>query len=96
MILDEGESGFFYPKIYLVKLDDDESSLKLGDRWWSDEQENRLIFLFFEPCGSLEDWMISEVFLLMISWEDKSKVLLGPDVFFNELGNEVEGIQSLK
>ena len=34
--------------------------------------------------------MISNVFLLLISWEEKSKVLLVPNIFF-ELGNELEG-----
>ena len=39
-----------------------------------------MISLVFKLGGGLEDRMISEVFLLMILWEEKSKVLLGPDV----------------
>ena len=53
--------------------------------WWSAEQEN--FFLVFKVCGGLDDRMIFEVFLLMISWEDKSKVFLDPDIFFNDSGN---------
>ena len=74
-----------------MKLDDEESSLKLGEWWWSDEKENRLIFLVFETRGSLEDMIISRVFMLMISWEEKSNVFLGPEILFNELGDELEG-----
>ena len=79
----EGEfSVLLYPKISLVILDDEESSLKCYEWRWSDEQENRLIFLDFEVCGILEDVMISEVFLLIILWDDKSKFLLSPEIFF--------------
>ena len=88
MILDEGESRvLFHPNISLVNLDDEESSFKLVGWSLSDEQENKLIFLSFEECGSLEDIMISEGFLLMILWEDKSKILLVPEIFFYELGH---------
>ena len=31
--------------------------------------------------------MILEVFFLDISWEEKSKVLLGPEIFFNDSGD---------
>ena len=31
--------------------------------------------------------MIFEVLLLMISQEEKSKVLMDPDIFFNDLGD---------
>ena len=34
--------------------------------------------------------MISEVFLLIVLWEDESKVSLGPKIFF-ELHDETEG-----
>ena len=84
MILDEGASRVLLcPKIYLVKLDDEESSLKWSKWWWIDGQENILIFLVFKAGGGLEDMMSSEDFLIMISWEDESKVTLGPDVLFN-------------
>ena len=43
------------------------------------------IFLVFEIGGGLEDRMISKVFLLIISWEEKSKVLLSPEIFFDGL-----------
>ena len=62
--------------------------MKWGEWWWSDEQENRLI-LVFESGRYLEDRMIYEVFLLMILWEYKSKVLLDPKIFF-ELSDEIE------
>ena len=92
MILDGGKSGgFLDPNVCLVKLDDVESSLKWGEWWWSEEQENICIFLVFQARGSLEDRMISEIFLLIILWEDKSKFLLGAKIFFNELVDEVEG-----
>ena len=32
--------------------------------------------------------MIFEVFLSMISWEEKSNVLLHPDIFFVDLGDQ--------
>ena len=41
--------------------------------------------------GDLEDMMIFEVFLTIISLEDKSKVFLGPEIFFDMLENEIEG-----
>ena len=50
----------------------------------------RMIFSVFKSGGDLEDRMRFEVLLLMILWEEKSKVLLGPDIFF-ELGDEIEG-----
>ena len=31
--------------------------------------------------------MMFKVFLLKNSWEDKSKKLMGPDIFFNDLGH---------
>ena len=34
-----------------------ELSLGLGEWWWSDDQESRLIFLVFKTCGDLEDRM---------------------------------------
>ena len=45
-----------------------------------------LIFLVFKAGGSLEDRMTSEVFWLIILWEDESKVLFGTKIFF-ELGD---------
>ena len=90
MILDKGESGVLLdPKIYLLKLDDEESSLKWGELWWSDYQENILVFLVFESVRELEDRISSEVFLLMILWKEKSKFLLCPEIFF-ELDYEIE------
>ena len=81
MILDEDEHKVLLdPKISLVKLDDEESSLKWGKWWWSDGQEKMMIFLVFKAGGGLEDRMSSEVFLLKILWEEKSKVLY--DFFF--------------
>ena len=89
MILDEGKSRVLLnPKISSLKLDDGESSLKWCEWWLGDGKEN--FFLAFEEGGGLEDRMISNVFLLLISWEEKSKVLLGPEILF-ELGNEIEG-----
>ena len=68
MILDEGKCRvLFYPKISLVKSDDEELSLKQGE--WSYGQE--IFSLFFKVGGGLEDRMIFEVFLFMISWEEK-------------------------
>ena len=54
-----------------------------------DGQEN--CFLAFEEGGCLEAIMISNVFLLLISWEEKPKFLLGPKIYF-ELGDKLEGI----
>ena len=89
MILDEGESmGLLDPKIYLVKLDDEGSSLKINKWRWSDGKENMLIFLVFKVVRGLEDMIISEVFLLIILWEEKS-IFLVPDVFF-ELDDEID------
>ena len=82
MILDEGESRVLLdPKISLAKLDDKESCMKWGKWWWSDGQENMLIFSVFKAGGGLENIISSEFFLLIIFWEDKSKVLLGPEIF---------------
>ena len=53
-----------------------------------DGQEN--FFLALEEGRDLENRMISNVFLLLISWEEKSMVLLGPKIFF-ELGDALEG-----
>ena len=65
MILDEGKYRVLLdPKIYLVNLDDEESSLKRFEWWLDDGQEN--FFLAFEEGGGLEDRMISKGFLLMI------------------------------
>ena len=87
MILDESKSRILLnPKISSLKLDDRESSLKWCE-WWLDDEKN--IFLAFEEGRGLEERIISNVFLLLISWEDKSKVLLGPKVYF-ELGDESE------
>ena len=91
MILDEGESrDLLDTNVSLVKLDDEVSSLKRSEWRWSDGKENVLIFLFFKAGRGLEDRMISEVFLLIILWEDESKVLLGPNIFF-KLSYEIEG-----
>ena len=75
------------PNIYSLKLDDEESSLKWYERWLDRGQENA--FMSFEEGRGLEDRMISKVFFLLISWQDKSKVLLGPTILF-ELGDELE------
>ena len=72
-------------KISLVKSYDEESYLKQGELLRSDGQEN--VSLAFKVGRGLEDRMIFEVLLLMISWEEKSKVFLGPDIFFNDLGD---------
>ena len=73
MILDEGKSRVLLdPKIYLVKLDDDESSLKWCEWWLGYGKENVSCF---------------EVFLLMISWKEKSKALMDPNISFDDLGN---------
>ena len=37
--------------------------------------------------GGFEDRMIFEDFLLTILWEEKSKMLSGPEIFFNDLGD---------
>ena len=73
------------PNISLVKLDDEESSLKWCEWWLGYGQEN--VSLVFEIGGGFKDRMLFKVFLLSISWEDKSKVLLHPDVFFNDSGD---------
>ena len=46
----------------------------------------------FLSTHSLWAWdkIISNVFLLLISWEEKSKVMLGPKIL-SELGDEIEG-----
>ena len=46
-----------------------------------------LILLVFKSGEGLEDNISSECLLLMIFREDKSKVLLGPEIFF-ELEDE--------
>ena len=71
-----------------MKLDDEASSLKKGENWLNDGKAN--ISLVFEVGRGLEDRIISKVFLLIMSWKCKSKVLLGPDIFF-ELEDEIEG-----
>ena len=82
--MDEGKFRVLMdPNISLVELDDEESDLKWCEWWLVDGKENE--FLVFEVCRSSEDRMISEAFLLMISWEEKSKVFMGPKIFFNEL-----------
>ena len=43
--------------------------------------------MVFEVGRGFEDRMIDEVFLLTILWEEKIKALLGPKIFFNDLGN---------
>ena len=48
------------------------------------------VFLVFEEGRGLEDMMVSKVFLLLISREEKSKTLLGPNIFF-ESCDEIEG-----
>ena len=48
-----------------------------------------LILLVFKVGGGLEDRIISEVLLLIILWEHKSKVLFVPDIFF-ELDDEID------
>ena len=89
MILDEEKSRVLLnAKISSLKLNDVESSLKWCEWWFDDGKEN--VFLDFEKGGGLEDRMISNGFLLLISWEDKSNVLLGPNIFF-ELGDELKG-----
>ena len=73
MILDEDKSRVLLnPKISSLKLDDEESSLKRREWMLDDGQEN--FYLDFEEGRDLEDRMISKFFLLMISWEEKSKV----------------------
>ena len=86
MIVDEGESVVLLnPNIYSMKLHDEESSFKWGEWCWSDDQEHRLILLAFGSCGYLE-YRTSSDFFLMILWEGKTKVLLGPGILF-ELGD---------
>ena len=53
-----------------------------------DKKEN--VFLVFEEGHGLEDKMICKVFFLMISREEKSKVLLSYEIFF-QLEDEIEG-----
>ena len=53
-----------------------------------DGQENA--FLAFEEGRSLEDRMLFDFFLTIVFWEDESKFLFGPNIFF-ELGDELEG-----
>ena len=53
-----------------------------------DGQENCL--LAFEEGGDLEDRLIFEVFLTIVLWEDESKVLLGPKIFFDGLEDKIE------
>ena len=53
-----------------------------------DGQEN--VFLAFEEGRGLEHRMISKVFLLLISLEENSKVLLGPEIFFDGLEDKIE------
>ena len=90
MILDEGKSRVLLnPKISSLKLDDNESSLKWCE-WWLDEGQEK-VFLVFEEGRSWKDSNIPNIFLLLISWEEKSKVLLGPKIFFG-LGDELEGV----
>ena len=62
--------------------------MKCCEWWLNDGQEK--IFLVFEIGGGLEDRMISKVFFIIISWEEKSKVVLSPEIFF-ELEDEIEG-----
>ena len=89
MILDEGKSRVLLnPKISSLKLDDGESSLKWCE-WWFDEGKEKVSLVFEEGRG-WEDRMISNIFLLLISWEEKSKVLLVPKIVF-DLGDETEG-----
>ena len=77
-----------HPKISLAKLDDEESSLKHGEWRLHDGHEN--FFSVFEEGWRLEDKMICKVFFLMISWEEKSKVLLSYEIFF-EFEDKIEG-----
>ena len=89
MILDERKSRVLLnPNVCLIMLDDEESSLKWCEWWLDDGQEN--FFLAFEEGGDLEHRMIFKVLLLLISWEEKSKVLLVPKIVF-DLGDETEG-----
>ena len=46
-----------------------------------------MIFLVFKVGGDLEDAMIIKVFLMMNSWEEKSMVFPGDEIFFNELAD---------
>ena len=83
--LDERKSRVLLnPNISLVKLHDEESSLGQVEWCWSDGQEN--FSLVFKLGGGLEGRMIFEFFFLVISQEEKSKVLMDPEIFFNDLG----------
>ena len=85
----KANQGFYWiPRFPLLKLEDGESSLKWCE-WWLDEGQEK-VFLAFEEGRSWEDRIISNIFLLLISWEEKSKGLLGPKIFFG-LGDELEG-----
>ena len=59
--------------------------MKLFEWWLGDGQEN--VSFVFEMGRGFEDRIIFEVFLLEISWEEKSKALLGPEIFFNDSGD---------
>ena len=49
MILDKGESGVLLdPKIFSMKLDDEESSLTWGKWWWSYETQVRWLVSLFK------------------------------------------------
>ena len=83
------------PKIYLAKSDDEESSLKECEWWLGDFQEN--VSFVFKAGRGFEGRMIFEGFedfLLVIAWEDKSKALLGPENFFNDLDDPDFGVGS--
>ena len=62
--------------------------MKQVEQWWSDGKEN--FSLVFEVGGGLENRMIFEVFLMITSWQEKSKVILGPSIFFDGLDNETK------
>ena len=65
MILDGGKYRVLLdPKISLMKLDDEESSVKWREWWLGDGQEN--VSLAFDVGGGFEDRIIFEVFLLTI------------------------------
>ena len=52
-------------------------------------QENS--FLAFEEGRGLEDMMVSKVFLVLISLEEKSKVFLVSEILFDGLEDQIEG-----
>ena len=58
-------------------------------KWW---KEN--VFLVFKVGEGLEDRMIFEVFLLIISWEEKSKVLIDHEILFNDSGDWRMGLSN--